>query len=257
MCLINKSLLTCKLLLLIGLSASPVSAELIGIDIGNGGAVPPGWHQIGAFGGSLFDLDDEGGNATDVDVTIDTNEEINTLAINASTLPTHTSSLAGLDDFVAFTGHTIEFSDLMPGAEYNLWIFSVYDVPIESAEFDATITGAGIPQVLSFTVDTSGNLVINGVTGSSTQSLHDFATTATASPAGTIQIVLNETSFTNNDAPFAGVAIEFVPEPNSLLLLGGAGFRGSRWGSAAVESENFTSRHQVTRYLAGESRGAK
>jgi hypothetical protein len=88
------------------------------------------------------------------------------------------------------------------------------------------VTGAGAPTPLNFNMNVLGDLVINGTTGSSGQSLDDYLLAVTASNVGQISV-----SFTNtgnvNEIPLAGVAIRgTVPEPGAVLLLATCGVLG-------------------------------
>lgn len=196
--------------------AGVAHSAIVGIDIDDGGAPPTNWnrHQSGGF----MNLIDETGAATSIDVTIVTDSQSIPQGINAGTKPSHVPDLAGLNDFDT-VATSVTFSDLVAGAPYRVWIFSVYDdfgVSSGGSQFNATVTGTGAPSVFAFNINAAGNLVINGVTGTNA-ALETFAAPITASPGGTIDIAFASTGGTG-EVPLAGVAIELVPEPSGLCL---------------------------------------
>ena len=209
-------------------AASAANAALVGVDFGASGdpqpiGTPTNWTQIGAFGGNLAsNLPDANGNPTGIDLTTNVSGGYVPRSINAGTLPIYPpDGLAGLNDF-NWHANTAAWSDLVPGTDYKIWVFSVYDVFFGAAPFQATIIGTGAPTVQNFNMNVAGNLVINGTVGNSGNTLDSYATVVTASPTGTIDIVFASTGGLSGDTPLAGLAIEslaVVPEPASLSLL--------------------------------------
>jgi hypothetical protein len=200
------------------LSVTTASAVIVGIDIDSGGAPPTNWNQIGSSG-TFSNLIDETGTTTNVDVTMSISSSNLSQGIDGTTIPSHVPDLAGLDDFNA-SASSIVFSNLVAGQTYDIWIFSVYDDfgvnDIGGSQFDATVTGSGAPSVFSFDMNSVGDLVINGLPGSSANPLDFYAAPIAASLAGTISIAFSSTG--GLEIPLAGVAIR-VPEPTSLALV--------------------------------------
>ena len=159
-------------------------------------------------------------------------------AINPSTIPTHSTNLAGLDNFDALP-FSLVFSDLEINGFYRLWIFSVYDVFQNSpAQFLATVSGGGASFSFFFDMNASGNLVINGVTSSSSQPLTTYGNVLSASSTGTIAISFTNTGG-NGETPLAGVAIESlsaVPEARAWLIIGAVMFVAAAANAARLQS---------------------
>jgi hypothetical protein len=211
--------------------SSNVSAALVGIDYDTiGGAFPMNWTIVNSTGldGGLID---ETGTPTSIDAFSTLAGGNFTQSLNPTTIPSHTPSLAGLDGFNNFVT-SIVFSDLIPNAAYRLWIFSVYDFDAFATNapiFDAVVTGSGAPFTFSFDMNQAqGNLVINGVTGSSAQPLEFYGNIVGASSTGTLTINFistNTVPLGSPELPIAGVAIESfppvaVPEARAWVMLG-------------------------------------
>jgi hypothetical protein len=201
------------------MGASPAGAtSIIGVDVGNG-TPPTNWNQI-ISDGTIFNAIDETGAATDVDIAFDLGGNNINQAINAGTLPNHTPSLAGLDEFDVFAA-SVTFSDLVPSAQYDLWIFSVYDVVFGASSFRATVSHAGGSFPIDFNMTVAGDLVINGVTGVAGDpfccALENWSYAFQATAGGTIDVSFANTG--GSEIPLAGVAIQRIPEPTTALLL--------------------------------------
>jgi hypothetical protein len=151
--------------------------------------------------------------------------------LNASTIPTHTPSLANLNGNTfdsSFSGQTwtATFNGLAPNQPYGIWVFGArFGGLPDGMQQRITIIGAGTP----LTVDQSGSedvLFVNGTIGSSVSSLESFADVITSTPDG--RIIITATGLPSPGGPafaISGLAIEplaptTVPEPSSLALLG-------------------------------------
>lgn len=110
-------------------------------------------------------------------------------AIAASTLPSHTPSLAALDSllFVDDGSLTATWSDLAPGATYELYVFGLEGIG-NSSSHSVTINGAAAFTNSPTTSGDLSNLWINGQQGDN-RPLEDFAVTAIADAVGEIEIV--------------------------------------------------------------------
>ena len=148
-------------------------AALVGVDFDQEVDSPAGWTLQKRFHPEvkLQNLPDEAGNATIWDLTLSVTELSDDFGVNliASTVPSHSQSLAGLNGGIGFTGLVATWSDLDPGAPYEVYVFELPSV-------DPQLEG---PEELS----------INGQLGSSARTLSSYAILMTASQEGTI--VLN------------------------------------------------------------------
>lgn len=123
-------------------------------------------------------------------------------------MPTHTTSLAGLDNYNL--ANRAAFTDLIPGGNYNLWVFSLHDGSDGGTQFDATVTGGGTPQVMSFDMTgTPGDLWINGAVGSSASPLSSYASLMKASDTGRIDIDFTGTGG-SGETSLAGLALQLT-----------------------------------------------
>ena len=195
------------------------AGPIIGVDFsfaGGGGSTPSNWTSF-STNGTYSNIVAEDGTITHVDFTI-ANMSVggNELSILPSTVPQHSISLAGLDDYLSgtFPGLTAQFSDLHLNTDYSVWVFGLRG---SSYTNDVVITGSGTPLV--FTQNGGSNqLFVNDELGNSSRTLQSYALTITSSATGTITITDARTQ------KFAGFAIQQtgptpVPEPSSLVLL--------------------------------------
>jgi len=203
--------------LLPALLSNRVEAAIVGMDINNGSSTPVNWDVNGGF-----NLNDEAGNPTAIDILWQGDAiEIEDYAINPSTLPVHTNSLAGLDEYSPLVT-SMSFQDLTPGISYDLWLFSYYN-GLSTVAFTASIQGASLT-TRDFVVPTTNDLYINGALGDDSLSLADCAISIEADSLGEINVEFERISgFSSNDIPLAGAAIRpsVVPEPGIFVWLGG------------------------------------
>jgi hypothetical protein len=211
--------------------SSSALATIIGTDYG-GGNVPTNWNSY-AGGGNQFleNLINENGDATGVDLDIFTTgggmSDFDA-TINIGTIPQHTTDLTGLDNYVFEGGgsvFTATYSDLEPGVEYYVWAFG-----LRAFDYDNVVTIRGGGPDIEFRQQSGpNNLYVNDQLGSSSMDLYDYALIQTADSAGQIQII-TVLGPSGTGAAFAsgGSAIELVPAPSALALLGLAGFATRR-----------------------------
>jgi hypothetical protein len=234
------------------LSATPhdaVANGLVGVDFdcvnqlggctaGSAGAgvsnAPTSWTQqtqrVDATGQVvLTNLIDESGTPTAIDLTLDnyfSRQHNDTPGLLAGTVPQHGVALyPGIDDYTFSSSGstatlTATFSDLVPGLGYKLWILGLSAFNYSN---QVVITGAGTPSSFSQT-GLANQLFINDELGSSARTLDSYAETVTADANGRISVLLaNPAAATPYN--LAGLAIQAVPEPGTLALLG-AGLAG-------------------------------
>ncbi len=207
---------SCPLLVLAAVtSAAP--AQIIGVDVNSSGISPTNWNTLPSSVGSLTNLVNESGTPTGVNFTfLPAGQHANSTPA-ATTIPQHTQSLAGLND--TRTGPdpiSAIFSNLTPGASYNVWFFGLKNAPMYNI---VTIAGGGAPITFSQNANSPQELWVNGQIGSSANTLASYALVQTADSAGTISIMIDDDptqSFLWWGA--AGMAIQPVPAPATLVL---------------------------------------
>jgi hypothetical protein len=201
------------------------TGELIGVDFDNGGGSPTNWTTLTEGPTpSATDLINEAGQTTSVDISLSLSVPLTFKGYScvpiASTIPSHTNNLTQIGDYFyegPSSSANATFSDLLPNFPYNVWVFG-----LRSFNFDnvVTITGSGTP--ISFRQLGSANtLFVNGELGDSNRDLSTFAELVWSSVDGTIDIGWElGPSGTGNSWAMGAVAIEPVPEPATICLLG-------------------------------------
>lgn len=202
---------------------SPIG-PLIGIDFESSGNSPTNWTVFGSFfSADATDLIAEDGTTTSVDVTstfTGSSAGARSLSPNASTIPQHTQSLAGIDTFAtnqtAGASYTARFSDLVPNDQYRVYVFGMSDDFVTPYSNDVTITGAN---VISFTQPLDNNdLNINSAVGSSSQPLTDYAEYVYADINGEIAISVSASAGAGGYG-LAGLAIQKTGATNEVLTV--------------------------------------
>ena len=196
--------------------------NLIGVDFDNGAGSPTNWNTITSAGPFVVaDLIDESGSNTGVGFQVGGSPTFSTSAL-ASSLPTHSQSLAGLNDYMYGTNpNSAVFSGLTPGMDYNVWVFGLRGFTMGN---DVTILGGGAPIVFSQDETTTNTLWVNGSAGSNAP-LDSFAVVQSADALGAISInIADDPNAGGNGWAMAGLAIQTaVPEPGVSTLLATAG----------------------------------
>jgi len=201
--------------------------SLIGVDFDNGAGSPNNWNTVTSAGPfSIGNLIDESGALSGVGFSINSNSTFTTAA-TGSTLPQHSQSLAGLDDYMFGTGAaTATFSGLNPGQGYFVWAFGLRGFSMGN---DVSIIGGGPAVSFDQDDDTPGNLWVNGELGSDARTLQSFAAVQTADSAGQISIrILDDLDAGGTGWTSAGLAIQVVPAPGGVALLGLGGLLAVR-----------------------------
>ncbi len=135
------------------------AASLVGVDFESLAAPnnsPANWTLIGdAFGSTTSDLIREDGSTSPFDLTVAVTISggVNDTP-TPSNLPDHTPSLAEIDGVRLSGGSiTLTWSDLSPGTEYDLWLFTSENFFQNAVQLVTITGGAGNPA--PFTMDTS------------------------------------------------------------------------------------------------------
>jgi hypothetical protein len=150
------------------------SAALVGVDFDQEADSPAGWTSQRRFYpfSALENLSDEEGHSTPWDLTLSVSDFDDDFAVNlkSNTIPTHSRSLAGLNGGIDFFEDLVAtWSDLEPGAKYEVYVFELQSVDPDLNELE--------------------ELSINGQIGSSSRPLSSYANVMTASPTGTIVLI--------------------------------------------------------------------
>jgi hypothetical protein len=220
-------LLTATMTLMFGSSA--YAGAIVGVDFGTAGdpqTTPTNWTFAAPADGGGADvfanLIDETGANSGWTLTTDNEEDLWANRISsfpAAEAPQHSNSLVGLngsgvgpDDYDADV--TATWSGLTPGAMFNFWVFS-----LGANDFEQSITVSGGSAPVTFSDDRYyGHLNVNGSAGSDANTLASYAMQQTADVSGKITILYHP--LTSSDISLGGVAIQQVPEPATLSLLG-------------------------------------
>lgn len=199
--------------------------HLVGVDLDNGQGSPTNWNTFNmSTPGVLNNLIDESGAATSYSFTMNHGSPFTT-AVNPVTVPQHSNPLDLIADYYFGTGiGTAQFSNLAAGQEYYVWVFGLRGFTMNNR---ITITGGGSP-IHFDQVGTAGQLFVNGEMGDQTRTLQSYALVQTADASGVIGFTLDIVPGGSAGWTIAGFAIQAVPSPGALALLGVAAIASSR-----------------------------
>lgn len=212
--------------LLLGAQAPAPAAILIGVDFDNGAGSPANWNTFNVgTPNTLVNVIDENGAATGVNFTLQNGTGFTTAA-NPATVPTHWNPLyPGIDDYYYATGvGSANFSNLIPGEEYYVWVFGLRGFNMNNR---VTIMGGGAP-IQFDQVGTAGQVWVNDQLGSSANDLMHYALVQTATGAGQISFNFDIVPGGAAGWTIAGVAVSLVPAPGTAALLGVCGLVTAR-----------------------------
>lgn len=174
------------------------AGELVGIDFDPNAGSPTNWNFSSDDGSANFainDLIDETGAVTPFDLNVSYNGGTGLGTVSnipdAGQIPTHTPNpLAEIDGAISDeTGIQFTFSDLTPGATYELYVFGGDSNSNGSQTVDVSdATGTN-----SFTQTWANQLLLNDQ-ASSAAALTSFAVTAVANSFGQVTISVNESA---------------------------------------------------------------
>jgi len=240
-------------------------AALVGVDFDlSGSSAPANWTSLGTqltpF--TQSNLIDEDGNATPFDLTlVETGAATPSCGANqvcgatatplASTIPTHSQSLSGIDGQVFTDAHpvTLTWSDLTAGDNYEVYVFGL-EGHFSSSQQTVGITGGGTP--ITFAQNLNKNqLFVNDELGSSGRPLSSYAKIAAADSAGRITIQVTPAAF-SLDVSLGGVALRELSPPELSLTIAADSFSegdGPRATTATV-SRNTDTTNPLTVTLA-------
>ncbi|PHS05920.1 MAG: hypothetical protein COA78_14865, partial [Blastopirellula sp.] len=201
---------------------------LVGVDFDKTGASPTNWTIItDKFGSSTLNLIREDGSSSVIDLTVTIFGGANvTNGAAPSNLPNHTPSLANIGGGnFATSSIVLTWSDLAPGADYDLYLFANWGY-LNPVTQTVAISGGGTnpaPFVMDTTIVPSNTLLINDVVASSSRTLKNDAIQATADVNGQIQITVANSG--SDYAFLSGAAIqEYVPAtPPGFSIIESAG----------------------------------
>lgn len=182
---------------------------LIGIDFGAGGLTPSNWRQIGLLTtNDQINLSDESGVVTAIDVNIAFDsmhqDGYTSFSPPAGELPSHTTSLAGVDRAFSDKGNvTLTYSSLTPNAVYDIYVFAGNVV---AGNQRVTVTGAS--EITYNQPHEANQLVVNEQVGSSSTPLANYAKQMQANASGELTIRIDSSPNPTLFFGVAGVAIQ-------------------------------------------------
>jgi len=211
--LLTVSLLSC--------SAASQATSLVGVNFSEASSHPTNWTPLPSVVSPVSDLLAEDGTPTEIDLSF---AAMNLFSgtLDPNSVPLHSPSLGSLDGNVygRFRGPSFIalFSDLAPNEDYLLWVIGArFLVPVSQ---NVQIFGSG-PLVEFNQIGPADSLFINEELGDSSRSFESYAKTIHASDGGTIAIVVKGLSDADGQTyTVSGLAIQAVPEPNSIILAG-------------------------------------
>lgn len=188
--------------------------EIIGVDFDNVDNAPLNWSSNLGVAGQFADLSDELAFTTSVDLTINGALGAFGVALEATTVPTHSNPLDNLDGQIFTNAAPINFvySDLNPTSTYDLYVLSAEGF-FASIEQTVTIQGDGSPISFEQRFD-QFNLFINDQVGDSARDLSEYAISVKPDSNGEISIDLDPIAGTS-DVVLAGLGI--IEVPNALV----------------------------------------
>lgn len=195
------------------------TGSLIGIDLG-GGTTPSNWTaHSGTSDVTLNNLTDESGATTVVDVSLNFDGSPGSYGVftaNASQLPNHTQSLAGIDRAYQDTGNIeLTFSDLTIGQEYEIYVFGG-----DTLNGGQTVTITGDTALPGFNQNAVANtLYVNDEVGDSGRDLDSFATDHVVKPDASGEILIRVAAAPPGTS-LAAVAIREKGTPIPDVLIG-------------------------------------
>ncbi|MCA9151241.1 MAG: DUF4347 domain-containing protein, partial [Planctomycetales bacterium] len=175
--------------------ANFTSGPLVGVDFGPGTDTtsPTNWRHVTSTG-TFSSLLNENGVNSGISINVSTTGSLSSIDTNptTSTLPQHGQSLTGLDGTLVDNSGGSEqirlvWSGLTAGQEYAIYTFAHYN---SNSLQTITVDGGNGTTVLGNQVFAANSMTINGMTGSSTMELEDFATIVTANSSGQITVTV-------------------------------------------------------------------
>ena len=205
---------------------------IIGVDFDNGEGSPSNWNTVsGSPPVALTDLVLEDGTSTSVTFTLEVGTPFSTAA-SAATVPSHPNPLDLIGDYYFETtdGVAARFGNLIPGAQYDVWVFGLRGFAMNNR---ITIEGGGAPVTFD-QVGGSGELFVNDSIGDPGSTLADFAVQQTADASGEITFIFDIVPDGSSGWTVAGVAINGDFEPDDPVIPEATPVPAlSAWGLAA------------------------
>lgn len=173
--------------------------ELIGIDFGPTGDVSPAnWNSSTGNAGKdfqLFDLVDESGTTTSVDLSVRFDDGLDAVLGSPSPdmtqIPGHSNSLSNIDGvLISETSITFTFSDLIPSESYEVFVIGGDHLTAYSQE--VTVTGQST--LPAFTQAWDRQFFVNSEPGGSTVQIGTQGLQVVADGSGQIQVQVQGTS---------------------------------------------------------------
>jgi hypothetical protein len=195
-------------------------AQLVGVDFNTAGsAAPQNWNSL-TTAGSVPNLMNDTGAFTGWSFAVTTVGGGFTFANdpNPATVPTHTYSLANIDDYLTGGGDVTgvsRFSNLPPLTQFNVYAFGLRAF----SPINMNWTVAGANSITFSQIGGASELWVNGELGSSSRTLSSYARVVTSSSSGFIDFTYDPNGGAGVPYSVAGFAIEIVPEPMSLAAI--------------------------------------
>ena len=199
------------------------SSDLVGIDFGTPTG-PTNWTPVISGDKQLFNLIDESGSATEIDLEVTTTGAFAQTASPANfpdPSPTHNIPLDEVvsDGIVGGEEIRLKFSDLSPGATYEIFVFGGQDPFTPGSQQSITMTGGS---VVGPFIQTAAEPFVNRLP-TSVAPLSSFSESVTADASGEITVSLTEVDPAHR-VVLRGVAIRETAAPPPLSELVGIDF---------------------------------
>lgn len=224
---------------LMAVAGSAMATEnLVGLNFSTAGAAKPdpqNWTRISSADGSQGNLMDDTGASTDVGVswgpvTGGGFVYLGTDNVAADAVPQHDYDLGGMSGygFRSDGNFFVEFSGLKPNEDYFYWFVGYRSV--SAIDNVVNVSDGDTPNATQFrqsisSTDNDGRFLVNDVNANDSMQWSDLSFVTESSSQGTLRF---EWEGDTQTTVVGAVAVQLVPAPGSMALLGLAGLAACR-----------------------------